>query len=88
MWVQTTCVTISVKGLLQLMICPNGHIEPAVPCVVVTVTLLWVLPDQEKEVDEAFWRWIEAASKSLEPVLVGDFNYPDICWRSYTAKHK
>ncbi|KAF4797995.1 hypothetical protein TURU_066197 [Turdus rufiventris] len=52
------------------------------------VMLLWVLSDQEEEVDEVLWRQLGAASKSQEPILVGDFNYPDICWRSKTAKHK
>lgn len=31
---------------------------------------------------------LEAASKSQDVVFVGDFNYPDMCWRSHTAKHK
>lgn len=37
--------------------------------------------------DEVLWRQLQAASKSQEVVFVGDFNYPDMCWRSYTAKH-
>lgn len=35
------------------------------------------LPGQEKEVEEVFYRQLEAASKSQVLVLVGDFNYPD-----------
>lgn len=45
-------------------------------------------PDQKEQVDEAFYRQLEAASKSQALVLVGEFNYPDICWRSNTVKHK
>ncbi|KAJ7410616.1 hypothetical protein BTVI_53109 [Pitangus sulphuratus] len=43
---------------------------------------------KEKEVDEAFYRQLEAASQSQALVPVGDFNQPDICWRSNTAMHK
>ena len=35
-------------------------------------------PDQEEEVDEAFYRQLEVASQSQALVLVGDFNRPDI----------
>lgn len=31
---------------------------------------------------------LTSALKSQALVLVGDFNYPDIFWRSYIAKHK
>ncbi|KAF4804354.1 hypothetical protein TURU_008626 [Turdus rufiventris] len=51
------------------------------------VGVCYRLPEQE-EVDEAFYRQLEAASQSQVLVLVGDFNYPDICWKSNTAKHK
>lgn len=53
----------------------------------VKVTLLW-LPDQVEEEDEAFSSQLEAASKSQARVLVRDFIYPAICWRSTTEKHK
>ncbi|GAB0207738.1 hypothetical protein GRJ2_003239500 [Grus japonensis] len=43
------------------------------------------LPDQE--VDEAFYRQLEVASQSQALVLMGDFNHPDICWKSKRAKH-
>jgi len=35
-------------------------------------------PDQEEEVDEAFYRQLKAASQSQALVLMGDFNHPDI----------
>ncbi|XP_042687071.1 paralemmin-2-like [Centrocercus urophasianus] len=43
-------------------------------------------PDLE-EVDEAFHKRLEAASRSQALVLTGDFNYPDICWKSNVARH-
>ncbi|KAJ7402889.1 hypothetical protein BTVI_82469 [Pitangus sulphuratus] len=51
-----------------------------------TLGIYYRPPNQEKEVDEAFYRQFEAASKSQAVVLVGDFSYPDICWRSTTVK--
>ncbi|GAB0206453.1 hypothetical protein GRJ2_003110900 [Grus japonensis] len=44
-------------------------------------------PDQEEEVDEAFYRQLEVASRSQALVLMGDFNHPDICWKGNRAKH-
>ncbi|GAB0182177.1 hypothetical protein GRJ2_000683000 [Grus japonensis] len=42
-------------------------------------------PDQEEEVDEAFYRQLEVASRSQALVLMGDFNHPDICWKGNMA---
>jgi len=44
-------------------------------------------PDQEEEVDEAFYRQLKVASQSQALVLVGDFKHPDICWEDHTARH-
>ena len=44
-------------------------------------------PDQEEEVDEAFYKQLETASQSQVLVLIGDFNYPDICWISNMARY-
>ncbi|GAB0210277.1 hypothetical protein GRJ2_003493500 [Grus japonensis] len=44
-------------------------------------------PDQEEEVDEAFYRQLEVASRPQALVLMGDFNHPDICWKGNTARH-
>ncbi|PKU42646.1 glycerol kinase [Limosa lapponica baueri] len=44
-------------------------------------------PDQEEDVYEAFYRQLEIASQSQALVLMGDFNYPDICWKDNTARH-
>jgi len=43
-------------------------------------------PDQEEEVDEAFYKQLQAASQSQALVLVGDFNHPDISWEDHTAR--
>ncbi|GAB0209149.1 rapamycin-insensitive companion of mTOR-like [Grus japonensis] len=44
-------------------------------------------PDQEEEVDEAFYRQLEVASQSQALVVMGDFHHPDICWKGNTARH-
>ncbi|GAB0177486.1 hypothetical protein GRJ2_000213900 [Grus japonensis] len=44
-------------------------------------------PDQDEEVNEAFYRQLEVASRSQALVLMGDFNHPDICWKDNTARH-
>jgi len=44
-------------------------------------------PDQEEEVDEAFYRQLQAASQSQALDLMGDFNHPGICWEDHTARH-
>lgn len=44
-------------------------------------------PDQNEELDEAFFRLLAAVSVT-DPGSCGEFNYLDICWRSYSAKHK
>ncbi|CAM2111629.1 unnamed protein product [Caretta caretta] len=45
-------------------------------------------PDQGDEVDEAFFRQLAEATRSHTLVLMGDFNFPDICWESNTAVHR
>ena len=41
--------------------------------------------DRAEEVDEAFYRQLIAALLSQVLVVVGDFNYPDSCWKAYSA---
>jgi len=43
-------------------------------------------PDQQEEVDEAFYRQLQAASQSQALVLMGDFNHPDISWEDHIAR--
>ena len=42
-------------------------------------------PDQEELIDEAFFLQLQDASRSQALILLGDFNQPDICWKSNTA---
>jgi len=44
-------------------------------------------PDQEEEVDEAFYRQLKVASQSQALVLMGDFIHPDICWKDHITRH-
>ena len=43
-------------------------------------------PTQDREVDEIFYRHLGEISRLLALVLVGDFNFPDICWKYNTAE--
>jgi len=54
----------------------------------ITVGVYYRPPDQEQEVDEAFYSQLKAASQSQALVLVGDFNHPDISWEDHTARQK
>ena len=40
---------------------------------------------QDEEVDKTLYRQLGEVSRSLPLVLVGDFNFPDICWIYDTA---
>ena len=41
-------------------------------------------PTQDEEVDKMLYEQLGEVSRSLPLVLVGDFNFPDICW-NYNA---
>jgi len=43
-------------------------------------------PEQEEEVDEAFYRQLKVSSRSQALVLMGDLKHPDICWKDNTAR--
>ncbi|XP_060139070.1 uncharacterized protein LOC132593239 [Zootoca vivipara] len=43
-------------------------------------------PSQTEDTDEAFLEQMTRHSKGGEIVVMGDFNYPDICWMSNSAK--
>ncbi|GAB0207927.1 hypothetical protein GRJ2_003258400 [Grus japonensis] len=45
-------------------------------------------PDQGEEVDEEFFLQLQEASRSQALILIGDFNHPDICWKSDTVNCK
>jgi len=46
----------------------------------VIVSVYYRPPDQEEEVDEAFYKQLKVASQSQALVLMGDFNRLDISW--------
>ncbi|PKU34516.1 rna rnp complex-1-interacting phosphatase [Limosa lapponica baueri] len=52
-----------------------------------TVGVYYRPPDQEEEVNEAFYRQLEIASRSQALVLMRDVNYLDINWKDNTARH-
>ncbi|CAM4495102.1 unnamed protein product [Caretta caretta] len=54
----------------------------------VVVGVCYRPPDQGDEVGEAFFRQLAEATRSHALVLMGDFNFPDICWESNTAVHR
>ncbi|PKU37237.1 rna-directed dna polymerase from mobile element jockey-like [Limosa lapponica baueri] len=69
-------------------ICPEGKLKPWCPsqkrqCHLVERRS----PDQDGEVNEAFYSQLKVASQSQALVLMGDFNHPGICWEGYTARH-
>ncbi|KAK4830418.1 hypothetical protein QYF61_011042 [Mycteria americana] len=41
-------------------------------------------PNQGEPIDEAFFLQLQEASRSQPLVLLGDFNHPNICWKSST----
>ncbi|XP_069725260.1 uncharacterized protein [Phaenicophaeus curvirostris] len=43
---------------------------------------------REEAADELFYKQLGIVSRLLPLVLVGDFNLPDICWKSNTAERK
>ncbi|XP_065438446.1 uncharacterized protein LOC135981058 [Chrysemys picta bellii] len=45
-------------------------------------------PNQVEEVDEAFFKQLTKSSKAQDLVVMGDFNYTDICWENNTAGHR
>ena len=51
-----------------------------------TVGVYYRPPDQEEEVNEAFYKQLQAASESQALVLMGDFNHPDVSWEDHTAR--
>jgi len=43
-------------------------------------------PDQEETTDQAVFLQLQEASCLQSLILLGDFNHPNICWKSSTAK--
>ena len=47
-----------------------------------------VSSNQDEEMDEAFCEQLAKVTPSPALVLMGDFNFPDICWKYNTAQRK
>ncbi|KAM9591097.1 uncharacterized protein ACIBXB_006040 [Morphnus guianensis] len=45
-------------------------------------------PNQVEEMDETFYKRLAVVSESCALVLVGDFNFPDVCWKYNMAESK
>ncbi|KAK4820564.1 hypothetical protein QYF61_001627 [Mycteria americana] len=44
--------------------------------------------NQDEEIDEAFYKQLAGVPQSLALVLVGVFNFPDVCWKYNAAERK
>ena len=45
-------------------------------------------PNQNEETDDLFYEQLVEAAQSPALVLMGDFNFPDICWEYSLAQKK
>lgn len=39
------------------------------------------LPNQDEETEKAFYKQLAEVAQLSALVLMGDFNFPDICWK-------
>ena len=46
------------------------------------VGVCYRLPDQQEPADETFLLQLQEVSQLQALILLGDFNHPDICWKS------
>ena len=46
----------------------------------------YIPPNQDEETDEVFYEQLEEAARSPALVLMGDFNFPNICWEYNKAQ--
>lgn len=54
----------------------------------IIVRVCYRIPDQEEQLDEAFFRQMEIATYSQNLVLMGDMSHRSTCWRGSTAGYK
>ena len=45
-------------------------------------------PNQDEEMNETFYKQLAEVAQSPALVLMGDFNFPDTCWKYNTAQKK
>ena len=54
----------------------------------ILVGVCYRLPNQDEETDEVFYEQLAEAARSPALVLMGDFNFPNICWEYNLAQKK
>ena len=54
----------------------------------ILVGVCYRLPNQDEETDEVFYEQLAEAVQSPALVLMGYFNFPDICWEYNIAQKK
>ena len=54
----------------------------------ILVGVFYRSPNQDEEVDEAFYKWLAEVSQLLALVLMGDFKLAEFCWKYNTAQRK
>ena len=54
----------------------------------ILVGVCYKLPNQDEERDEVFCEQLEEVMQLPALVLMGDFNFPDICWKYNTEQRK
>jgi len=76
------CLWAEEEGVESLWVRIKG--QPHVGDVIVGV--YYRPPDQEEQVDEAFYRQLKVDLQLQALVLMGDFSHPGICWEDHTAR--
>ena len=54
----------------------------------ILVGVFYRLLNQDKETEEVFYEQLAEVASLPALVLMGDFNFPDICWKYNTAQKK
>ena len=52
------------------------------------VEICYRLSNEDEEMDKAFYEQLVEVMQSPALVLMGDFNFPDMCWKYNTAQRK
>ena len=54
----------------------------------ILVGVFYRQPNQDEETDEVFYKQLVEVTQSPALVLMGDLNFPDICWKYNTVLRK
>ena len=68
-----TCLQVKIRGVIS-----KGDL---------TVGICYQPPNQDNKANKAVFGSLKQASGQQNLVLMGDFNYPDICWKNSRAAH-